>query len=233
LNTAFNNISIQQYFNSTIFQLQQYFNPTIFQFNNISIQQYINSTIFQFNNVSIQQYINSKIHQFNNTSIQQFNKSMQTKKTLVLIACIIGCIVIGSLPSVISTDALRTWYPNISKPSWNPPNYLFGPVWSILFTMMGIALWQIIYSEHALRKHALTVFVIQFALNLIWTILFFAMQSPGLAFIEIIIFWMSILYTIILFMRIKKSAGLLLVPYACWVGFAAVLNCTIWWLNKG
>jgi translocator protein len=154
------------------------------------------------------------------------------KKYLVLIACIIGCIVVGSLPSLFSIDALRTWFPYIIKPSWNPPSYLFGPVWTTLFTLMGIALWQIIYTDHRLGKHALTVFCIQFAFNLLWTILFFAMHSPGIAFIEIIALWISILYTIILFIRIKKSAGLLLIPYICWVSFAAVLNGVIWWLNK-
>jgi translocator protein len=159
--------------------------------------------------------------------------NLTTKKYLVLIACIIGCIVVGSLPSLFSIDALRTWFPYIIKPSWNPPSYLFGPVWTFLFTLMGIALWQIIYTEHRLRKHALTVFSIQFAFNLLWTILFFAMHSPGFALIEIFVLWLSILYTIILFIRIKKSAGYLLIPYICWVSFATILNASIWWLNKG
>jgi tryptophan-rich sensory protein len=152
-------------------------------------------------------------------------------KNIILIPCIFGCIVLGSLPTLFSTEALQNWFPTINKPSWNPPNWLFGPVWTILFLMMGVALWQIIISEHPIKAKALQWYTIQFILNMLWTILFFTLHSPGAAFIEIIFLWLSINYTIVLYSKIKKSAAYLLLPYICWVSFAAILNATIYWLN--
>ena len=149
-----------------------------------------------------------------------------------LIACILLCIVVGSLPSLFSMDALKNWFPSLKKPSWNPPGYLFGPVWTTLFTLMGISIWQIICTNHANKNKALKIFGLQFLLNLLWTILFITMHSPGLAFVEIIILLASIAYTIYYFFSIKKSAAYLLLPYLAWVSFAMVLNGTIYFLNK-
>jgi translocator protein len=153
-------------------------------------------------------------------------------KIVTLIACIVLCILMGSAPTLLSIDALKNWFPTIIKPSWNPPSYLFGPVWTLLFTQMGISIWQILHTNNSSKPKAYRIFIIQFALNLLWTILFFTLQSPGLALIEIILLLLSIAYTIITFYKIKKSAAYLLIPYFAWVSFATVLNATIYVLNK-
>jgi translocator protein len=155
-----------------------------------------------------------------------------SSKIVSLIVCIFLCITLGSLPSLFSIDALKNWFPTLVKPSWNPPSYLFGPVWTSLFTLMGISVWQIIQSNHTNKKKALQLFGLQFLLNMLWTILFFTLHSPGLALIEIVLLLISIAYTIYSFYGIKKSAAYLLVPYIAWVSFATVLNATIFYLNR-
>jgi translocator protein len=157
---------------------------------------------------------------------------MHIPKNVVLVACIIGCIGLGSLPSLCSINALQFWFPTLKKPSWNPPAYLFGPVWTLLFTLMGIAFWQIVYSNHIRKIKAIQLFSVQFILNMCWTIIFFTMQSPGCALIEIIFLLATIIGTFLQFYKIKKTAGLLLIPYILWVSFATILNATIYWLNK-
>lgn len=124
------------------------------------------------------------------------------------------------------------WYEGIQKPSWNPPSWLFGPVWSALYGMMGVAAW-LVWKKGGWReqKRVLGVFLLQLALNALWTPLFFGMHWIGLAFAEIILLWLAIATTLIAFMRVRKDAGALFVPYLLWVSFAAVLNFTLWRLN--
>jgi len=124
------------------------------------------------------------------------------------------------------------WYNTIEKPSWNPPNWLFGPVWSLLYTTMGIAAW-IVWKEHRWTNagRALNFFLIQLALNTGWSWVFFGAQSPGWALIHIIVLLAAIVYTTILFFEKSKISGYLMIPYILWVSFATVLNGAIWWLN--
>jgi translocator protein len=124
------------------------------------------------------------------------------------------------------------WYESIVKPSWNPPNWLFGPVWSALYTMMGIAAW-IVWKDYGFSgaKKAITLFLIQLILNGLWSQIFFGMQEIGWAFIEILFLLTAIIATTILFFEKNKIAGWFMVPYLLWVSFASVLNGTIWWLN--
>lgn len=125
------------------------------------------------------------------------------------------------------------WYAGISKPSWNPPSWVFGPVWSALYAMMGIAAWGV-WREGGWRrqKRALGWFVAQWALNFLWTPLFFGLHRMGWALVEMLLLWSAIVMTIRSFWRVRRWTAALLLPYLAWVSFAAVLNGTLWWLNR-
>jgi benzodiazapine receptor len=121
------------------------------------------------------------------------------------------------------------------KPSFNPPDWIFAPVWSMLYIMMGIAaglVWDRIDHEKEAVSKALLFFAIQLALNMLWSFLFFGLHNPLLALVEIVLLLLMIYETFMKFRKIDKIAGLLFIPYLLWVAFAAVLNATIWWLNK-
>jgi len=125
------------------------------------------------------------------------------------------------------------WYAGLVKPAWNPPGWLFGPVWTLLYAMMAVAAWQVWqHGGWQARKRELALYLLQWALNALWTPLFFGLQRPGLAFAEIIVLGLALLATLIAFWKVRPSAGLLLVPYALWVAFATVLNFAIWRLNR-
>jgi len=125
------------------------------------------------------------------------------------------------------------WYASLVKPSWNPPNSVFGPVWSTLYVLMGVAAWLVWRKVgFAGAPVALRLFIVQLALNALWSYLFFGIHQPGLAFIEIVLLWLVILATAIGFWRVSMAAGALLLPYLCWVGFAGMLNLQLWRLNS-
>ncbi|GAA4788767.1 TspO/MBR family protein [Lysobacter hankyongensis] len=126
------------------------------------------------------------------------------------------------------------WYLALLKPTFNPPAWLFGPVWSALYLMMAVALWLVRRDRDAdpvQRRRASTLFAVQFVLNLLWTPLFFGLHSPGLAFVDICLLWIALLTTMLAFGRVRPLAGYLLLPYLLWVSFALVLNGTIWLMN--
>jgi translocator protein len=123
------------------------------------------------------------------------------------------------------------WYAALDKPSWNPPSWVFGPVWTVLYIMMGVAAWLVWDRYRGAARTALAVFVVQVVFNGLWSYLFFGLQSPALAFAGIVILWSLIVTTLVLFWRARTVAGVLLLPYLAWVSFAAVLNFTIWQLN--
>jgi len=140
----------------------------------------------------------------------------------------------GAVGGIATASSVSTWYPALIKPAWTPPDWLFGPVWTLLYVLMGIALWLVWREgirDRAVRI-AVTFFGIQLALNLLWSLLFFGLRSPGIALIEIIILWVMILLTGVKFYRLKPPAGWLMSPYLLWVTFAAALNAAIWWLNR-
>jgi tryptophan-rich sensory protein len=125
------------------------------------------------------------------------------------------------------------WYAQLHKPAWNPPNWIFGPVWTALYTIMAIAAWLVWRrGGFAAQRVALGWFLIQLLLNALWSPLFFGLHNPALAFGEIILLWLAILATLIAFWRAHRRAGLLLLPYLAWVTFAAVLNFTLWQINR-
>mgnify|MGYP000953551091 CR=1 FL=1 len=125
------------------------------------------------------------------------------------------------------------WYAKLNKPSWNPPAWVFGPVWTALYLMMAVAAW-IVWRQGgwAKQRRPLRIFLVQLALNALWTPLFFGLQRPGLAFAEIVLLWLAIGATLAAFRPVSRTAAWLLVPYLAWVTFAAVLNFTLWRLNS-
>lgn len=154
------------------------------------------------------------------------------KKTIKLIICISLPLLVGGISGFATATSINDWYVSINKPSFNPPNYLFGPVWTTLYILMGISFYMILQTaSHEIRKKAVNIFSIQLLLNFCWSFIFFNFQLPGFAFIEIIMMWISILMMIILFYKINKTAALLQIPYLMWVSFASILNGSIWYLN--
>ena len=124
------------------------------------------------------------------------------------------------------------WFASLKKPSWNPPGWMFGPVWTTLYTMMAVAAWLVWKCGGlAAQRRPLTLFLVQLTLNAIWTPLFFGLHWPGPAFIEMVLLWLAIAGTIAAFWPINRLAAWLLAPYLAWVSFAAVLNFTLWRLN--
>ncbi len=139
----------------------------------------------------------------------------------------------GALGSIFTISAIPNWYAGLVKPALNPPSWVFGPAWTTLYALMGIAAFLVWKEGWGRRevKAALAVFGLQFFLNAIWSIIFFGLQSPFWAFVDIIALWLAILWTIVAFYRISKPAAYLLLPYILWVSFAAYLNASIWLLN--
>ena len=147
-----------------------------------------------------------------------------------LIVCIVVCLGAAGIGSLLTTPSLRPWYEGLSKPRWNPPNWLFGPVWTILYLAMAIAAW-LVWRKAGVTAAPMQLFLTQLVLNVAWSALFFRLRSPGLAFTEIVVLWFAILATTIEFWRAVPAAGWLLLPYLIWVGYATALNFSIWRLN--
>jgi tryptophan-rich sensory protein len=142
-------------------------------------------------------------------------------------------LLVGALGGFFTSSAVKGWYALANKPSFNPPNWIFAPVWTLLYLLMGIALYLVWKSDTAqgLKRMAIGLFAIQLVLNFFWSIIFFYAHQPGWAFVEIIVLWTMILLTILWFGKISPTAAWLLVPYISWVSFASVLNFSIWKLN--
>lgn len=160
---------------------------------------------------------------------------MRVKKPpqiLALIFFIAICLSAGGIGAIATTPEIDQWYVTIEKPKWNPPAYVFGPVWTTLFVMMAIAAW-LVWKPDGFKsvKTPLTLFAVQLALNVAWSWVFFHFHQLGWAFAEIVILWLAILATTISFFKCQAIAGWLMVPYLAWVSFASVLNYAIWQLN--
>lgn len=156
------------------------------------------------------------------------------KKTIRLVGSILICELAGALGTLFTASQIQSWYlGELIRPSFAPPNWLFGPVWTLLYALMGVALffiWEMKDTQE--RKRALQVFFLQLSLNAIWTPVFFGLHALLAALVIIISMWLSIIWTIVLFYREKKTAAYLLIPYLLWVSFASVLNGAIWILNR-
>ncbi len=182
---------------------------------------------------------------------------MKLNNLFKLIIAIVVSELAGIVGSVFTVPAISSgWYATLTKSVLNPPAWVFGPVWTALFLLMGVALWLVWKNDWIVQNHILeergkpwnrlserfwtgswqkgnvmAIFGIQLVLNVLWTVIFFGFQNPGLAFFEIMALWFAILYAIINFYRISKTAAWLLVPYLLWVSFAVYLNYAIWVLN--
>ncbi|MBD8489601.1 tryptophan-rich sensory protein [Echinicola sp. CAU 1574] len=149
-----------------------------------------------------------------------------------LIMCVLGVIIIGSISGLANIGNIETWYAGLEKPSFNPPNSIFAPVWTTLYGLMGVGLYLIWYAPQSkARSQGVKVFFIQLSFNFCWSFIFFYFHQPGLAAIEIVLLWGLIVYMINRFYQVSKVAAYLQVPYLLWVSFATVLNISIWWLN--
>lgn len=140
---------------------------------------------------------------------------------------------VGLIGAVFTSSNINSWYLTLAKPELSPPSWIFAPVWTILYALMGIAaflVWKNGLEEKRVRV-ALGIFGVQLFLNTIWSIIFFGLRNPGLALVDIILLWLAIAWTMVVFHKISKPAGWLLVPYILWVSFAAYLNYLIWVLN--
>lgn len=149
-----------------------------------------------------------------------------------LLALILLCEGIGILGSVFTFSSVTTWYSYLNKPSFSPPNWIFGPVWTTLYFLIGVSLYLILEKKLKKEKNKiLTVFSIQLLLNLLWSIIFFGMHLPLLAFVEIVFLWGSIAWLVANFWKFSKTASLILIPYLLWVSFASILNLSLVILN--
>ena len=164
--------------------------------------------------------------------IIQKRKLMNKSQILKLIASVIFPLATGGIAGIFTAEAVPGWYATLNQPSFNPPNWIFGPVWTTLYLIMGISLflvWKEKYSRE--RNIAIMVFLLQLALNFAWSLIFFHFKMIGLALVEIILLWISILSMLFIFYRIKPVAAYINVPYLLWVAFATMLNASYYILN--
>lgn len=154
-----------------------------------------------------------------------------TKPAVGLIGWLVLSFVAAAVGAAASVQA-ATFYQHLLQPSWAPPSSVFGPVWSVLYALMGISAW-LVWREGGWRRRrgALTLFVVQLAINALWSWLFFGWHQGALAFADIVLLWVLIVATIVSFWRVWPLASALLLPYLCWVSFAAALNYAVWHLN--
>lgn len=181
---------------------------------------------------------------------------MRKKKAIRLIISLLICQGAGIIGSIFTAQAITSWYVKLAKPGFNPPDWVFAPVWIILFLLMGISLYLVWEKKWAVQplssdskekywnpiskkmwqgswkeENAIIIFFLQLGLNVLWPVLFFKLKAPDIAFVEILMLWLAILYTIVNFHRISKFSAYLLLPYFIWVSFAAILNLFILILN--
>lgn len=150
-------------------------------------------------------------------------------KWLVLAGLIAICLGVAALGGLATASSVAEWYPTLNKPSWNPPSWVFGPVWTTLYIMMAVAAWLV--WKRGNSGPAMILFFAQLALNLAWSFLFFGARSPWLGLVDIAMLWLALLATVIVFFKRDRLAGALMLPYLAWVSFASFLNFTIWRLN--
>ncbi len=201
--------------------------------NFIPFTEWIYKTAINSGNEKFKLRFNLKV---NISEVQNIPVSIMSQKInfYKLLASILLCQLAGAIGAVFTASSLENWYLLLEKPAFNPPSWIFSPVWILLYTLMGISLY-IVWEKGVQQrdvKIGLLIFGIQLGLNTLWSFLFFGLRSPYYAFIEIILLWFAILLTIIQFRRISKTASYLLIPYILWVSFAMLLNYYLWILNS-
>ena len=159
---------------------------------------------------------------------------MSSADIIKLIISIVACQGAGGIGAIFTRNAISTWYADLKKPAFTPPNYVFGPVWITLYLLMGIAVfmvWREGLTEEGV-KIAFIIFWVQLVLNVLWSVIFFGLKSPLGGMVLILLLWIAILVNIIKFFGVSPVAGVLLIPYIIWVSIAANLNVRIWILNR-
>ena len=160
-------------------------------------------------------------------------ESLKKSENLKLVVSILIPLIAGFIGSIATISSIPTWYFTLAKPAWAPPNWIFGPIWTALFILMGIALF-LVWREGIGRrdvKIAVSIFGVQLVLNVLWSVIFFGLHSILGGLIEIVFLWTSIIITIITFYRVSKAGGMLLLPYIIWVTIASYLTYTVYLLN--
>ncbi len=158
---------------------------------------------------------------------------MSKPKYPALAGFLVASVAAAAIGGAATATSVGTWYRALNKPTWNPPDWIFGPVWTLLYVLMAIAAWRVWRgSDVASGRRTLVWFGGQLALNALWSILFFGLRQPGWAFAEVLVFWVLLCALLRRFWRADRFAGVLWFPYVAWVSFAAVLNGTVWWLNR-
>ena len=152
-------------------------------------------------------------------------------QVLVLGLFYLACFLAAGLGSLLTMVSVGSWYAGLTKPSWNPPSWVFGPVWTVLYAMMAVAGWLVWRRGGPASRSALRWFAVQLVLNVGWSAVFFGLQVPGLALVEILALWVAIAATLMTSWRVARPAGFLFAPYLLWVSFAVALNFAIWRLN--
>ena len=178
-------------------------------------------------------------------AMNQTNQTEITRSTPMLIIglviAVIVCFSAGGIGATATGSSVTGWYMDLNKPSWNPPGWVFGPVWSVLYIMMAVSVWLVWKDSKGTQPSSSVISSVGFAigwflfhllLNMLWSIIFFGLKQPGWALIEIVVLWVSIVVTIVLFRRHSTLAAGLLFPYLMWVSFASFLNFTIWSMNR-
>lgn len=159
---------------------------------------------------------------------------MNKSKVIKFIIAIALPLSLGAIAGIFTADSVQGWYATLVKPSFSPPNWVFGPVWTTLYVLMGISFYLVwIQPAGKKRDNAIMLFLCQLALNVAWSFLFFYFKQPGLALVEIILLWILIVIMLIQFYKVKPLAAFLNIPYLLWVSFATALNAGYYLLNSG
>lgn len=158
---------------------------------------------------------------------------MIKSKYILLFFAIMIPMLVGGVSGFLTAEAIPGWYATLNQPSFNPPNWIFGPVWTTLYLLMGISFYKILQLPASKdRTEAINVFYLQLMLNFFWSLIFFRWHLIGLALVEIIVMWISIAFMIHKFKKLNKFASYINIPYLCWVSFASVLNASYYFLNR-
>lgn len=155
------------------------------------------------------------------------------KDWVKLVICIAVCLGAGMIGSLFTQQSVSSWYTTLQKPAFSPPNWLFAPVWTLLYILMGIAVFMVWHKglKQSQIKQSIIIFIIQLVLNVAWSFSFFGLRSPLAGLFVIVLLWIAILLTIISFFRVSRTAAYLLIPYILWVSFATILNSSLYMLN--
>lgn len=149
-----------------------------------------------------------------------------------LAVIVVLCFAVAALNGAVTATSVNGWYRALEKPPFNPPDWVFAPAWNMLFLLMSLAAWRVWTRAPAgARGRALGLFAAQLAANLLWSVLFFGLQAPGWALAELSLLFVLVAWTATAFWRLDRPAGVLLLPYLGWIGFAFALNASLWWLN--